>query len=67
MKLCRFQQHGWTQGLSEVKEKNKHITYMWNLKKQYPWTYLQNRNGVTDVEDSYQGGGRRRDKLGHWD
>ena len=40
---------------------------MWDLKKQYPWTYLQNRTRVTDVEDSYQGGGRRRNKLGHWD
>ena len=44
-----------------------YITYMWNLKKQYQWTYLQNRTRVTDVEDSYQGGGRRRNKLGHWD
>ena len=24
---------------------------MWNLKKWYKWTYLQNRNRVTDVED----------------
>ena len=27
------------------------ITYMWNLKKGYKWTYLQNRNRVTDVEN----------------
>ena len=26
------------------------IAYMWNLKKWYKWTYLQNRNRVTDVE-----------------
>ena len=27
-------------------------TYMWNLKKRgYKWTYLQNRNRVTDVEN----------------
>ena len=28
------------------------ITYMWNLKKWYKWTYLQNRNTVTDVENN---------------
>ena len=27
------------------------ITYMWNLKKGYEWTSLQNRNRVTDVEN----------------
>ena len=27
------------------------ITYMWNLKKWYKWTYLQNRNRSTDVEN----------------
>ena len=27
------------------------IIYMWNLKKWYKWTYLQNRNRVTDVEN----------------
>ena len=29
-------------------------TYMWNLKKKkrYKWTYLQNRNRVTDVENN---------------
>ena len=27
------------------------ITYMWNLKKWYKWTYLKNRNRVTDVEN----------------
>ena len=26
------------------------ITSIWNLKKGYKWTYLQNRNRVTDVE-----------------
>ena len=31
-------------------EKDKyHITYMWNLKILYKWTYEQNRNRVTDV------------------
>jgi len=27
--------------------------YMWNLKKEYKWTYLQNRNRVTDVENKF--------------
>ena len=27
------------------------IAYMWNLKKGYKWTYLQNKNRVTDVEN----------------
>ena len=26
------------------------ITFMWNLKKWYKWTYLQNRNRLTDIE-----------------
>ena len=45
-------------------------TYMWNLKKWYKWTYLQNRNRVTDVENKpmvARGGRRGRDKLGDWD
>ena len=46
---------------------------MWKLKKWYKWTYLQDRNGVTDVESKLMvnGGGekgwRRRDKLGDFD
>ena len=27
------------------------IAYMWNLEKWYKWTYLQNRNRVTDVKN----------------
>ena len=27
------------------------ITYMWNLKKWHKWTYLQNRNRLTDTEN----------------
>ena len=27
------------------------ITYMWSLEKWYRWTYLQSRNGVTDIQD----------------
>ena len=25
------------------------INYIWNLKKWYKWTYLQNRNRLTDI------------------
>ena len=27
------------------------IAYMWNLKECYKWTYLQNRNRLTDFEN----------------
>ena len=27
------------------------ITYMWELNKWYKWTYLQNRNRLTDIEN----------------
>ena len=27
------------------------IAYMWNLKKGYKWTYLQNRNRLIDIEN----------------
>ena len=27
------------------------ITYMWNFKKRYKWTYLQNINTLTDIEN----------------
>ena len=44
------------------------ITYMWNLKKGYKWTYIQNRNRVTDVENKLMvTGGWGGDKLGDWD
>ena len=48
-------------------------TYMWNLKKNwYKWTYLQNRNRVTNVGKKkqqlyvYQRGKGQRVKLGDW-
>ena len=28
-----------------------YITYMWNLKRGYKWTYLQNRNRLTYLEN----------------
>ena len=40
----------WTQ---IEKDKYYDISYMWNLKKWYKWTYLQNRNRVTDVENKF--------------
>ena len=45
------------------------IAYMWNLKKLYKWTYLKNRNRLTDIENKLmvtkgEGG---RDKLKRWD
>ena len=47
------------------------ITYMWNLKKKkYKWTYLQNRNRATDIENKLmvtKGERGGRDKLGVWD
>ena len=36
--------------LSEVRQIYD-IAYMWNLKKCYKWTYLQNRNRLTDLEN----------------
>ena len=41
--------------LNEVKSDSERQTphdtiYMWNLKRGYKWTYLQNQNRVTDVE-----------------
>ena len=44
--------------------------YMWNQNKWYKWTYLQNRNRVTDVENKLmvtKGARGGRDKLGDWD
>ena len=44
---------------------------MWNLKKGYKCTYLQNRNRVTDVENKLMvtgGMGKgMREKLEDWD
>ena len=45
---------------------------MWNIKKKLcKWTYLQNRNRLTDIEKQTYGCQRGkvvgRDKLGVWD
>ena len=44
------------------------ITYMWNLKKGYKWTYLENRSRITDVENKLMvnRGKWGWDKLGDW-
>ena len=58
---------------SEVNQMEKdkcHITYMWNLKKVYNWTYLQNRSRPTDRESKFmvtKSESLGRDKLGVWD
>ena len=33
------------------KQTSYDIPYMWNLKRWYKWTYLQNRNRLTDFEN----------------
>ena len=45
------------------------IIYMWNLKKGYKWTYLQDRNRGTDVENKLMvtRGKGSKDKLGDCD
>ena len=40
------------------------IAYMWNLKKWYKWTYKQNRNRVTDVENKLMVTKGGRDRTG---
>ena len=45
------------------------IAYVWNRKKKdYKWTYLQNRNSVTDVENKLviTRGWGERDILENW-
>ena len=44
----------------------KNITYMWNLKKLYKWTYLQSRNGLHHIKkQSYQRGKGREGYVGN--
>ena len=46
------------------------ITYMWNLKNCYKWTYLQNRKSIADYKTNLwlpKGKCQGRDKLGDWD
>ena len=61
---------------SDREEISYDIPYMWNLKKKkwYKWTYLQNKNRLTDLENEFMVAmvcrGRRigeRNSLGVWD
>ena len=44
---------------SEVSQKEENISYIkayiWNLEKWYWWTYLQGKNGDTDIENRLVG------------
>ena len=45
------------------------IAYIWNLKKWYKWTYIQDRNRPTDIENRLlvtKEESGWRDKLGVW-
>ena len=44
----------WDYHTGEVSQRKQtwyDVAYMWNLKKGYKWTYGQNRNRVTDIEN----------------
>ena len=46
-----------------------YITYMWNLDYDYKWTYLQNRNRFTNLENQLMvtwGKSWGRDRPGAW-
>ena len=53
-----MQLHGWPRdyqakwGKSDKEMWIYVITYMWNLKKWYKWTYLPNGNQLTDTENT---------------
>ena len=54
--------------LDRERQISYNITYMWNLKKWYKWTYLQNRNRLRHGKQTYgyQRGKGGTDKLGVW-
>ena len=49
------------------KQISYNIAYMWNLEKQCRWTYLQSRNGDTDVREQTYGRKGGWDDLRDWD
>ena len=58
--------------VSEVRERQTSYgsTDLWNLRKWYKSTYLQNRNKLTDTGNKLRvtkGENEERDKLGIWD
>ena len=74
-----MQQHGWNRRLSHQMRSDRErplsydVMYMQNLKKKkkrYNWTYLQNRNRLTDLEKELTITGEKgeggRDRLGVW-
>ena len=45
---------GWS---DDERQASYDITYMWNLKRRYRWTYLKSRNRLTGFgKNSYQSG-----------
>ena len=60
---------GRTQWSKSEREKQilYNIVYMWNLEKWYRWTYLQNRNRVTDVENKLTVTNGERGKEINWE
>ena len=55
MKQCHLQRHGWIRDCPPEwcqRQIAYDITYIWNLKQWYKWTYLQNRNRVTNVKSN---------------
>ena len=49
---------------SKSEKDTYHITYMWNLKYDKQWTYLQ--NGLTDIENKRGRGWRDKLGVGDW-
>ena len=43
------------------------ITYMWNLEKQYQWTYFQRRNRDIDIENGHMDNKVRRGGEANWE
>ena len=59
--------------VSQTQKNKYYIIQMWNQKNKSKWTYLQNRNSFTDIENKFMvtkgesGKGGGEDKLGVWD
>ena len=49
-----------TKSSKSVKQILYSNTYMWNLEKQYRWTYLQSKNRNTDIENKCMDPGEER-------
>ena len=55
--------------LSEIRQRqtSDDVIYMWNLKKWHKWTFLQNRNRVTNVENRLMVTRGGREKGINWE